>query len=243
MDLICPTCRGSLTREGPVARCLSHGGTFQVLYFREPAPAPVAATASPVEADAAPPPPSDPVDSSVPPPIKSPVRLTLAPRAPLPSPPAEVSPRFANMRCVQHPSVTAAAQCCSCGAYVCATCDFALPNNLHVCPACAVASQSGLSPRRKRGLWWSLGLAIWSSVVMAALFAAAVADSMESEAAQAGFGVLLTMLAFVPSVIGFGIGLSTVDRRLANPPLLWVATIWNALIAAGYLLLAMIGAD
>ena len=241
MDLICPTCRGSLTREGATARCLSHGGTFQVLYFREPAPQPVAT--SPVESDAASLPPSDPAASSTPPPIKDPVRLTLAPRPPLPSPPPTVSPRFANMRCVQHPSVTAAAQCCSCGAYVCATCDFALPNDLHVCPACAVASQTGLSPKRKRGLWWSLGLAIWSSLVMAALFAAAAAGRMESEAAQAGFGVLLTMLTFVPSVVGFGIGLSTVDRRLANPPLLWVATIWNTLIAAGYLLLAVIGSD
>ena len=145
------------------------------------------------------------------------------------------------MRCVQHPTVPASAQCCACGAYVCATCDFPLPNNQHVCPACAIASQTGLSPKRKRGLWWSLGLAIWSSLGMAGLFAGAAAGAVRSEAAQMTLGFLFMVLVLLPSIVGFGMGLSTVDRRIVNPPLLWVATIWNALIAAGFLLLAVIG--
>jgi len=55
------------------------------------------------------------------------------------------------------------------------------------------------------------------------------------------FGVVLTFLLLLPSVIGMALGFSAVDRRLSNPPMLWVATIWNILIVAGFLLLCIIG--
>jgi hypothetical protein len=54
-------------------------------------------------------------------------------------------------------------------------------------------------------------------------------------------GMALMLLVLLPAIIGMGLGFSAVDRRLVNPPVLWIATIWNILIVGGFLLLCLIG--
>lgn len=264
MEMICPECRGGLVSEdGRHARCTTHGGNFKILYHR-PAPAPVpqllpphspspSQVAFPVEAEAAPDPAAPPLPEAVgeSAPFESPAgeprRLVLRaappplPASQAPAPEVATPSRYAAMRCVQHPSVPASAQCNTCGAYVCPTCDFALPRGLHVCPACAVASQTKLSPKRKSALYWTIGLAVWCTAGLAALFGGLFAGAVEAEGREAALGVLLMGVILLPAVIGLSIGMSTINRRLVNPPLLWVATIWNALVVGSFVILCVIG--
>ncbi|MBC8009755.1 MAG: hypothetical protein H7067_06635 [Burkholderiales bacterium] len=169
------------------------------------------------------------------------LRLRVAPPLP-PVPVAEPPSRYAAMRCVQHTSVPASAQCHTCGAYVCPTCDFALPRGLHVCPACAVASQTKLSPKRKRSLYWTIALAVWCTTGLAALLGGVFASAVQTPGDEMVLGSLLMIVVLVPAVIGLSIGMSTINRRLVNPPILWVATIWNALVVGAFVILSVIGA-
>jgi hypothetical protein len=54
-------------------------------------------------------------------------------------------------------------------------------------------------------------------------------------------GMLLTLFLLVPGVGGLALGASAINRRLYNPPIVWIATIWNGLIVAGFVLLCIIG--
>ncbi len=146
-----------------------------------------------------------------------------------------------GMKCVQHPGVLATRQCQSCGGYMCETCDFALAGGLHLCPSCATRPQTGLSPKRKRALVVSLVLAVWCTVVMGAMMAGAFARFVQTESEQEAFGTLLMLILLVPSIVGLAQGLGSIDRRLQNPPILWVATVWNGLVLGGFLLLCIIG--
>lgn len=144
------------------------------------------------------------------------------------------------VRCVQHPSVSATKKCQGCGAFMCDTCDFALPGDIHVCPACAAAPQGGLSPKRKRLLYSSLALGVWCTIgLVLLLFGIFAAKSAGDEAA---LGIVITFFLIVPSIIGLALGLSAMDRRLQTPLLLWIATIWNGLIVFAMLVLCFVGA-
>jgi len=147
----------------------------------------------------------------------------------------------AGMCCVQHPTVPATNQCQLCGAYMCATCDFALPGGMHLCPVCATKPRTELSARRRQSRLWSFALAIWCTLGMAGLFGGAFAGMARSLANAQVFGSLLTLGILVPAIVGLSLGLGAIDRRLVNPPSLWVATIWNGLIVAAFLLLTLIG--
>ncbi len=161
----------------------------------------------------------------------------------LPAMPAELPPVLpaipAGAHCVQHPNVAAVRQCQACGAYVCATCDFSLPGNVHVCPACAAAPKSSLSPKRKKLLVTSFALAVWSTLGMTALFAGVFAA--RSEVQQEMVGTLLTFFVLFPAVVGLGLGLGARDRRLANPPTIGIAIVWNAILVGSFILLCIVG--
>src|SRR5215475_2051895 len=53
-------------------------------------------------------------------------------------PPAipENPPVRVGITCVQHSKIQATEQCKRCGAFMCATCDFAFPGGVHLCPIC-----------------------------------------------------------------------------------------------------------
>jgi hypothetical protein len=147
----------------------------------------------------------------------------------------------ANARCIQHPHIQAVARCKLCGLHMCPTCDFSLPGNVHLCPACASAPQTALSPKRKRSLILSLALALWSSVGMACLLAGIFARAARTRQDQQALGLVLILFVLAPATIGLTLGLTTKDRRLPNSPAIWIAIIWNGLIVGAFLLLSLIG--
>jgi hypothetical protein len=250
MEIICPQCSSQLVSgDGQVARCAAHGGSFRILYQRAAPPRPPLPVPAPPFI-----PPVEPVAEEMPafteatepdgtPSAHEPLRL-MRPRLPQPQAPAPViappSP-YAAMRCVQHPSVSASAQCNACGGYVCVTCDFALPRGRHLCPTCAVASLTTLSPKRKSALYWSVALAVWCTLGMAALFGGVFARAIQSRGDAMLIGVVMIAMIMLPSIIGFSIGMSAINRRLSNPPLLWVATAWNGLVLGCMALLWILG--
>ncbi len=223
MELLCPECMGALAvRDGQSARCTVHGGEFRVLFVRAPRPV------VPMENQTS--------DSNQPRPLATDL-----------SPPPTVDSLLAahppvGMRCVQHPAVLATQQCQSCGAYMCATCDFALPGGMHLCPACATKPQTGLSAKRKHALIASFAIAVWCTVGMGMLLAGTFTGYVKTPGDRQVLGVLLSLTLLLPSIVGLALGLGSIDRRLANPQALWIATIWNGLILAAFLLLCVIGA-
>ena len=221
MEMICPQCRAPLAMNGSdSARCTStHAAQFQVLFKRAPRVPPPPAT--PVSSELAAEPSADAggVATSPPP---------LAPQA-----------LYPGMHCVQHPAQAATAQCKSCGGYMCPTCDFLLPGGVHLCPTCATRPQTGLSPARKRAMIVACALAAWGTLWMGVIFAGVFAGSKMNENL---LGWIFILVILVPAITGFSWGFGAINRRLANPPLLWVATIWNGLILGGFLLLCIIGA-
>jgi hypothetical protein len=147
----------------------------------------------------------------------------------------------AGMRCVQHPTVAATGSCRTCGAYFCATCDFALPGGVHLCPTCATTPNTALSPRRKRAMIASIAIAVWCTIFLAVLFSGALAKHLRTAADRQALGVAFSLFLMVPSIVGLALGLGSIDRRLNNPPPLWVGTIWNGVIVAIFLLLCIAG--
>ena len=124
---------------------------------------------------------------------------------------------------------------------MCATCDFTLPGNLHVCPACAAAPRTALSSRRKGLLIGSYALGVVSTVGMALVLGGAFAELSRSKGGQEAIGTIFSAIVLVPGVVGMTLGFSAIDRRLANPLSIWIATIWNVVIVAAFLLLGIIG--
>ncbi len=157
------------------------------------------------------------------------------------APPPVVSQVPEGVRCVQHPHLPATRQCRTCGAFMCATCDFTLPGGIHLCPACATTPKTKLSPRRRNLLVGSFALAVWCTIGLAILLSGALADTVQTKEGEQAVGVALTFLLLIPAIIGMALGFSAVDRRLPNPPVLWIATIWNILIVGGFVLLCIVG--
>ena len=124
---------------------------------------------------------------------------------------------------------------------MCTTCDFALPGGIHVCPACATAPQTVLSSRRKKLLIGSYALAVWSTLALAVLLSGALAEMGKTKEGEMALGLIFSVVVLVPSIIGTALGFSAKDRRLANPPQVWVAVVWNSVLLGAYLLLCVIG--
>ncbi|HEX9048529.1 MAG TPA: hypothetical protein VF988_15985, partial [Verrucomicrobiae bacterium] len=146
-----------------------------------------------------------------------------------------------NRKCVQHPTVAAVQICHACGASMCATCDFLLPGNIHVCPTCATKPNTELSPKRKKMLIGSFALAVWCTLMAAALMGGVFRGFARNKADQEALGMLLMLLLLVPSIIGTALGVGARDRRLANTVAMWVAIVWNAVFLVGFILLMILG--
>ncbi len=90
-------------------------------------------------------------------------------------------------------------------------------------------------------LWGAFGFAILATIGMAVLMSGALAGMAEDKVGEQVLGLLLTLFVLVPSVVGMGMGLSAIDRRLSNPISLWIATIWNIILLCAFVLLCIIG--
>ncbi len=124
---------------------------------------------------------------------------------------------------------------------MCSTCDFALPGGAHICPTCAAAPKTNLSPRRKKFMIWSYILAGWCTVGMAILFSGALAGMASSKSDQEALGGALMIFVVLPSIIGTCLGFSARNKHLPTPISVWIATIWNVIILACFGLLMVIG--
>lgn len=271
MELICPECMGPLaTTDGKTARCTLHGGSYRILFWRAaPAkrPQPMPGTipvAAPLPLNASPYASPSPDVRACPrhPGIyaphtcagcMSPICETcsfvqpdgrrLCPDCAAPA--AITLPRdlrnLQGVMCSRHPDVQAVVRCHACSKPVCATCDFLLPGQIHVCPDCVTRTDHRMSSKRKMMLGWSFGLAIFATLGIVLLFSGAVAGLAEGPAGEEMFGVLLSLVTFFPSIIGTALAFSTLDRRLSNPGVIWVAIVWNSLLLGTFILLSIIG--
>jgi len=153
--------------------------------------------------------------------------------------------RFSNvaphMRCAFHPTVQAVQRCVVCNAFVCSTCDFAFPGGVHVCPACASKPPSGIGKGRKKSLVISYVLAVWSSIGVAVMLSGVLASTVQSRSDLEVLGMVLMLVVFAPCIAGTAIAVGSLDRRLSNPPSVWISVVWNSILLAVLLLLTIIG--
>ena len=143
--------------------------------------------------------------------------------------------------CLQHPNVPAVAACQICGINCCTTCAFSFPGNLHFCPDCALSGQTTLSPRRKKYLISSFILGGWSLVALIGTIAFAAMMVGDDPLAEIVLGVVLMVVAYVPSVIGTALGMSALRKGGPNPATVWIALILYSIILAVFFLLMLIG--
>lgn len=245
-------------RAGGMARCTVHGGDYKILFWRDMPPvlAPVPATV-PTSAvcanhlnvpavslcqhcgtaicDVCSFPQSDGSRKC------SSCAMIQSAEPVVRSPMSSVSPAAQNQKCKQHPDVPAVHLCQTCREPMCATCDFLLPGNYHVCPTCATKPQTRLSEKRKKLLIGSYALAVWCTLLMAVMRSGMLRHMAANKQDAQALDQIAGMLLFAPSIIGLGLGVSSMDRRLPNTIAMWIATIWNGLIVGGLLLLIIIG--
>jgi len=129
-----------------------------------------------------------------------------------------------------------------CGGYMCNTCDFALPGGVHICPSCAAAPKTNLSPRRKKLLIGAYITASWSTVGLGIVFSGVLKEMADNKSDATALGLVMMIFILVPSIIGTCLGFSAMHKRLPTPISLWVATIWNVIILACFALLFIVGA-
>ncbi len=146
-----------------------------------------------------------------------------------------------GVMCSRHPEVQAVYYCRCCRQPTCATCDFTMPGDVHVCPECATRTDQRLSPGRKKLLGWAFALAIWCTLGLAVMLSGVLAQALAEPGGEEALGALLWIVVYLPAMIGTALSFSAFDRRLRNPPVMWVAAIWNTLILAVLILLTIVG--
>jgi hypothetical protein len=128
-----------------------------------------------------------------------------------------------------------------CQAWMCDTCAFPFPGDMYLCPVCASAGGERMSSRRRKTAAWAIALAIWSTLGLAILMSGALASLMQTKGDQEIIGTIVGFLVLIPTLVGSGLGVSCLDRRLGNPALVWVAAVWNGVLLAAMVLLMVIG--
>jgi len=147
-----------------------------------------------------------------------------------------------GVKCQWHPENPAVAYCQSCRAPVCATCDFQFPGGIHCCPKCATSNEPRpLSSNRKQLAGWSIALAAGATLALFLVIVISISMAGEPDEELAAFVGFLVIGAMLLSIIGTALGFSSLDKRAGNPPLVWVGTIWNSVITAGWILLMLVG--
>ena len=140
--------------------------------------------------------------------------------------------------CADHPDNPSVAYCRLCAKPICATCDFALPGGVHLCPSCVENSQSSdeISPKRKKLSYIGLGLAVWSTIMLVLMFSGAFNEMLTDDEGGQAADVILTNITLWPLLIGTGLSMSAIDRKLKSTGLMKVAVWWNGILAGIFLL-------
>ena len=211
MEMLCPECRGPLvSSDGQTATCRIHGGTYHILFSRYPLLAP-------------PPPPVIQADGGV----------GLAPIA------TATAQAIPGVFCTQHPDVPAVIRCHSCHAPSCATCDFAYPGDIHLCPSCASNPRRQMSPRRKKLIPWSIGLAVFSMIGFVAMIVVSATNRNKVDAEV--IGALGGWFSLLPALIGLALGVASREKRLATSGVVWIGIVGNGLVLVVWFALMIVG--
>lgn len=163
-------------------------------------------------------------------PIAPPIISTAIPASPFPP----------GVYCGQHSKVQATSKCKLCGVFMCHTCAFDLPSGAKICPACATAPPK-LSSSRKKLLVVSFVTAVWSTIFWVSIYSMIGHRGVRDREGVQMLGLLILVFVPVPSLIGVALGVSTMERRAPNPMAMWIATIWNGLILAAFILVFILG--
>ena len=211
MEMLCPECMGPLvSSDGQTATCRLHGGSYHILFSRYPLVAP------------------PPV-----PELQSDGGVDLAPVATITAQP------IPGVNCTQHPDVPAVFRCHSCHAPSCATCDFAFPGDIHLCPSCASNPRRQMSPRRKKLIPWSIGLAIFSMIGLVAMIV--VGATLKNQVDAEAIGILGSWLSLLPALIGLALGVASREKRLATSGAVWIGIVGNGLVLLVWFVLIVVG--
>jgi len=170
--------------------------------------------------------------------------VTGLPKVAIPSAPPQISktpPIRMGIMCAQHPNVQAVQQCRRCGGFMCATCDFAFPGDVHFCPTCVSRGDEGLSGKRKKFMIWSFVLAAWSTVGMTCLVSGAMRGMARTKEDQIALGWVLIIFVLGPAITGLSLGMTAKRKQVSNPATLWIAIIWNAVLVVSFVVLMFIG--
>jgi hypothetical protein len=159
------------------------------------------------------------------------LRRTAAPPPPLTQ----------TLRCIQHPEVAAVHVCNNCQSPMCSLCDFVLPVNNHICPRCIASPAKGMTRGRKGRMIASYIIAGYNTVGLGAVLAGVFSSMLQTQADLQIFGYVFALLLSAPTLVGAALALSCVERRLRNPPSIWIAVIWNGLLLLVHLALTIIG--
>jgi len=143
--------------------------------------------------------------------------------------------------CAEHPDNPSVARCRLCAKAVCVTCDFALPGGVHLCPTCVETSHSSdeVSPKRKRLSYIAIALAVWSTILFVMMFAGAFNKWFTPDAAGNAADLIITNLTLWPLLIGTGLSMSAIDRRLKNTGVMKLAVWWNGVLGGIFLLIVI----
>lgn len=144
--------------------------------------------------------------------------------------------------CAGHPEVQAQFLCHRCRVPICATCAFDYPGGVHLCPTCASRPDTRMSARRRGMVIASFALAVIATVGIFGALVLGAAGGTDSEEAEMVMGVLFFLMGFLPSMVGLGLGISTMERNVATPASVWIASIWNGLVLGVFILLSVVGA-
>lgn len=231
MEMLCPECMAPLSSpDGATAVCTTHHGQYQILFARY-APVGLVAKANMTQPNL-----HQPALMSAPPPIPGTSEAYAAKLAEAFGVPAE--PAVVAM-CSRHPAVQAATYCQTCRAPVCATCLFVFPGGIQLCPSCAANPSPKMSSKRKGLMIWSICLAVWSLLALAAMLIIAI--SMRGQSDVEAVSTLFGYVSLIPALIGVALGVATFDRRLATPGIVWFGVIGNGVVLLAWLLLIVIG--
>jgi len=145
-----------------------------------------------------------------------------------------------GVRCVQHPHLQALNKCLSCGAFMCQTCTFDAPGGSTICPECAVEPKIPFNANRKKNLVGSYICAVWCTLVLIAMSFGMYRNMARDPDNLTALNLLITVTLVVPSLVGLGMGVSTMGRRIPTSIAAWIAIIWNALFVLRHILLVFL---
>lgn len=140
--------------------------------------------------------------------------------------------------CHIHLAVPAVQICQICQKPICKTCDFAFPNNIHVCPNC-VNKPLTLSPRQKKSLVWSYVMAAIATLgyFFTLLLAAVLGPDLPDQVS----GLIFMLLVLAPSITGISLAINARTRNRKKTISIWIALIWNSLVIGIFLVLVLVG--